>query len=63
MDGVSYDRAAVAAHATNLANKVKGGLENSLKVGRGRGVTLFHQARLWAHAHVAVCVSRRWAWM
>lgn len=38
VDGVSYDRAAVAAHATNLANKVKGGLENSLKVGRGRAL-------------------------
>lgn len=25
--GVEYDRAGVAAHAKNLANKVKGGLE------------------------------------
>lgn len=28
---VQYDRASVAAHATNLANRVKGNLENSLK--------------------------------
>lgn len=28
---VSYDRASVAAHAQNLANRVKGNLENSLK--------------------------------
>ncbi len=28
---VQYDRAAVAAHAANLASKVKGNLENSLK--------------------------------
>jgi len=31
LEGVSYDRQTVADHATNLANKVKGGLENSLK--------------------------------
>lgn len=32
VDGdVTYDRASVAAHAQNLANRVKGNLENSLK--------------------------------
>ena len=31
MSGVEFDRAGVAAHAKNLANKVKGGLEGSLK--------------------------------
>lgn len=31
VSGVEYDRAGVAAHAKNLANKVKGGLEGSLK--------------------------------
>ncbi|CBN79667.1 dihydrolipoamide dehydrogenase [Ectocarpus siliculosus] len=31
VSGVEYDRAGVAAHAKNLASKVKGGLEGSLK--------------------------------
>lgn len=31
VSGVEFDRAGVAAHAKNLANKVKGGLEGSLK--------------------------------
>ncbi|CAM9093759.1 unnamed protein product [Laminaria digitata] len=31
VSGVEYDRAGVAAHAKNLATKVKGGLEGSLK--------------------------------
>jgi len=36
--GVSYDRAAVAAHANNLASRVKGNLEGSLT---SLGVTVF----------------------
>jgi len=36
--GVTYDRPKVAAHARNLANKVKGNLENSLTA---LGVTVF----------------------
>lgn len=32
VEGVTYKREAVAAHANNLASKVKAGLENSLKV-------------------------------
>jgi len=36
--GVTYEREKVAAHAKNLANKVKGNLENSLT---GLGVTVF----------------------
>lgn len=31
VSGVEFDRAGVAAHAKNLASKVKGGLEGSLK--------------------------------
>jgi hypothetical protein len=38
VDGVSYDRAKVAAHANNLASRVKGNLENSLTA---LGVTVF----------------------
>ncbi len=45
VDGkISYDRAGVAAHASQLASKVKGGLENSLK---GLGVDV-----LEAHGEV-----------
>merc|ERR1719327_2087546 len=36
--GVTYDRAQVAAHANNLANRVKGNLEGSLTA---LGVTVF----------------------
>jgi dihydrolipoamide dehydrogenase len=42
-DDVTYDRAGIAAHAKNLANKIKGNLENSLvslgvDVIEGRGI-------------------------
>jgi len=45
VDGVSYDRSAVAAHANNLASKVKVNLENSLKV----SMKVWHQT----HHHLS----------
>lgn len=48
VSGVEYDRAGVAAHAKNLATKVKGGLEVSLKPRQTRGRTV----SAWAHPTV-----------
>lgn len=41
VSGVEYDRAGVAAHAKNLANKVKGGLEVRVPYATGEKVFFF----------------------
>lgn len=47
VEGVTYKREAVAAHANNLASKVKAGLENSLKVRIGNQIRHISPAGGW----------------